>query len=1060
MVRELILFLGLIGGLNVGRGRLSAEELPAAFPTLKVPDDFSVELAAGPPLVERPIVAAFDDEGRLYVAESSGSNDPVQKQLAEKPHRILRLEDTDGDGKFDRRTVFADHMMFPEGAMFLDGSLYVSAPPSIWKLTDTDGDGVADKRVEWFKGGTLTGCANDLHGPYAGPDGWIYWCKGAFGEQTHMVNGHEWTTKASHIFRCRRDGSGFEPVITCGMDNPVDVAFMADGERILSGTYFADGPRHDGLAHAIYGGVYGKKNSVLAGHPRTGELMPLLVTLSPAACCGLERYEYDAFGPGYLDNLFLCQFNLRKVSRHVLRPRGSTYSSEDSDFVWSDFVDFHPTDVVVDADGSLLVVDTGGWYKLCCPTSQLWKPDVLGGIYRIRRTGPKIPADPRGREIDWQHAKIDRLWQLLGDERPAVRHRASESLLSQGDSSELQGFLQKWEDERNRAADRRQPESKQVTLAREWMLSRLDSELSRRLLRSFLSNGDDEERHVALQSASLNRDKEAAGEVRKILKQDTAANRRIAAEALGRIGDTSAVPELLSAAESADDRILQHSVVYALIELADPVATRREISSKSPKVVAAALLALDQMAGSDIRATDVIPHLNAADETLRQAAGWIVRQHAEWGGELAQSLDQQLKSLSGKKAEKDEASGNDALRELLSLFASDPAVQKVLADACTAHESSPESRRVALRAMANVTLQGPPDDWKPAIAKALTSASADELPLAIATARRFPIVSSSDSGISRALTEIGNSDRYPAEQRVDALSIVAGKAPSLSDAEFDLLIQSLSGDSPVAVRSAAADAISKSHLSPTQLKALCKAIETASPLELNRLLKPFAAMKDDAIGLTLIAAIKASPSVASLRLDLLREALEKYGPCVQQGIGELEAVVNVDASSQRQRIEAMLPYVAKGDVRRGHAVFYSAKAACSSCHRMGYAGGTTGPELSHVGQTRSERDILESVLFPSLSFVRSYEPMLITTQDGRTINGIIKEETTQEYVVATGPDQMVRLLRTEVDEIQPSKTSIMPAGLDRQLTPGELGDLVAFLKNPTNAEKAKPQAAK
>ena len=81
----------------------------------------------------------------------------------------MRLEDTDGDGKFDKSTVFADKMMFPEGAMWLDGSLYVAAPPSIWKLTDTDGDGVADKREEWFEGKTLTGCANDLHGPYLGP---------------------------------------------------------------------------------------------------------------------------------------------------------------------------------------------------------------------------------------------------------------------------------------------------------------------------------------------------------------------------------------------------------------------------------------------------------------------------------------------------------------------------------------------------------------------------------------------------------------------------------------------------------------------------------------------------------------------------------------------------------------------------------------------------------------------------------------------------------------------------------------------------------------------------
>src|SRR5690606_30626941 len=108
------------------------------------------------------------------VAESSGSNDPVQQQVIDRTHSILRLEDTNGDGTFDRRTVFADKMMLPEGVLWYDGSVYVGAPPEIWKLTDTDGDGVADQREVFFDGKTLTNCANDLHGPYLGRDGWIY----------------------------------------------------------------------------------------------------------------------------------------------------------------------------------------------------------------------------------------------------------------------------------------------------------------------------------------------------------------------------------------------------------------------------------------------------------------------------------------------------------------------------------------------------------------------------------------------------------------------------------------------------------------------------------------------------------------------------------------------------------------------------------------------------------------------------------------------------------------------------------------------------------------------
>src|SRR5947209_4795136 len=108
-----------------------------------LPVGFIIELAAGPPLVERPISVDFDEQGRLYVTDSSGSNERVQEQQKKQPHRVLRLEDTKGSGRFDKRTVFADRMMFPEGCLWRAGSLYVAAPPSIWKLTDTIGSGVA-----------------------------------------------------------------------------------------------------------------------------------------------------------------------------------------------------------------------------------------------------------------------------------------------------------------------------------------------------------------------------------------------------------------------------------------------------------------------------------------------------------------------------------------------------------------------------------------------------------------------------------------------------------------------------------------------------------------------------------------------------------------------------------------------------------------------------------------------------------------------------------------------------------------------------------------------------
>src|SRR5579872_2728849 len=174
-VRHLIVPSALQLALVLCAARLAAaDEIKLEGHTFTLPAGFEIELIAGPPVVDRPIVADFDEQGRLYVADSSGSSEKVQIQLEQRPHRIVRLDAANAQGKFTKSDVFADRMMFPEGVMWYAGSVYVGAPPSIWRLTDIDASGVAKQRFEWFTAHTLTGCANDIHGPYLGPDGWIY----------------------------------------------------------------------------------------------------------------------------------------------------------------------------------------------------------------------------------------------------------------------------------------------------------------------------------------------------------------------------------------------------------------------------------------------------------------------------------------------------------------------------------------------------------------------------------------------------------------------------------------------------------------------------------------------------------------------------------------------------------------------------------------------------------------------------------------------------------------------------------------------------------------------
>jgi putative membrane-bound dehydrogenase-like protein len=1005
--------------------------------TFTLPVGFDIELAAGPPLVDRPIAMDFDEEGRLYVTDSSGSNEPVQEQLKKKPHRVVRLEDTTGSGRFDKRTVFADKLMFPEGCLWYAGSLYVAAPPSIWKLTDTKGAGAADQRVEWFQGKTLTGCANDLHGPYLGPDGWIYWCKGAFEKQTYPRPGRPpFVTRAAHIFRSRPDGSGIEPVMTGGMDNPVNVAFTPSGERVFTCTFlqFPGGGRRDGLIHAIYGGIYGKDWDVIheSSHKWTGPaVMPVLTHLGAAAPCGLIRYESRVFGPEYQDNFFACLFNMQKVTRHVLVPQGSTFTTRDEDLLLSDNKDFHPTDVKEDADGSLLVVDTGGWYKLCCPTSQLVKPDVLGAIYRIRRHDAPRVEDPRGLKLDWTklQANPKQAITLLDDPRPAVRKRAVQALVARAAIAieAIAGLM-------------KQSSSAEVRRNAIWAATQIDAPRARDVVRfASLGDGDESVRQAALESVSLWRDRHALAGLLQTLKHSSPANRRLAAEALGRIGDRSAAAALLEAASRPSDRALEHALIFALIEIADPKQTASGLNSAHPGTRRAALIALDQMDQGRLEAAVVIAELTSPDPALKEAAWWIAGRHPEWGGALVKFLRERLDTQGMTAAQR------EVWAAQLARFARSAAVQELLAERLGDRTGSPDARHLVLRAMAQSGVKQTPDSWRAALTRALSHEDAELLRSTVAAVRALPMPKNPPPGLGAALVQVAHTTRLPAELRLEALAAVPGSV-EIDAPLFALLRTHVSAEQAVAARTAATEVLARAKLTSEQLVTLADSLKAVGPMEINRLVETFGQSADAGVGQHLLVALKSSPARTALRRDALKTGLAKASPPLQQQAHALYAELNVDSAKQQARLEQLLASTRDGDVRRGQAVFNSTKAACSSCHAIGYLGGTIGPDLTHIARIRSDRDLLEAIAFPSASFVRGYEPVVVTTRDGKVHNGLMRHDASDEIVLTLGANQEIRIPRADIEDVQPSRISIMPAGLDQQLTLGEFADLLAFLK--------------
>ncbi len=1010
--------------------RSQAAQFKFAAQTLSVPEGFEIELVAAPPLVERPISASFDDEGRLYVTDSSGSNDKPAQQLEAKPHRVLCLEDADGDGRFDKANVFADRLMFPEGCLWFDSSVYVSAPPSIWKLTDTNHDGSADIRQEWHEGKTLTGCANDLHGPFLGLDGRIYWCKGAFATQTYERPGKiPLVTRAAHIFRTRADHSELEPVLTGGMDNPVGVAFTPEGERILCGTFFAPHePGHrDGLIHAIYGGVYGKPNDVNDSHKKTGDLMPVMTHMGPAAPCSVIDYDSTVFGGEYRHNLFVCAFNLHKVSRHILEPDGATYKTKDSDFVTSDNPDFHPTDVLEDADGSLLVLDTGGWYKICCPTSQLSKPDLLGAIYRIRRVGAAKIADPRGLKLAWAKATPADLAMLLDDGRPAVRHRAMAELAKQGPPavSAMATILKKG----------RSVEARRNAL---WTLTRIDTASARKATRPALKDPDESIRHAGLHAVGLWRDKAAEPQVLALLKSSRPALQRSAAEALGRIGDKQAVPALLAASAAPTDRVLEHSLTYSLIEINDAKATAAGLGAGNVHEKRTALIALDQMDSGDLKAGLVAPLLGSSEPLLRETAAWVAGHHRDWAPALAGFFRDRLAAADLSPADQEQ------LKQQLALFAGSESIQEIMVSALNDSKSPGLTRRLVLDAMTSAGLKQPPASWSPAVASCLSQNNEALLRSAVTTAR--VLNRDKSDTFSAPLLRIANGEAHRAELRLEAMAALPDGLSPVSSTLLNFLCENLEPAKPVMTRGAAANVLTKAKLNDEQLLALADTLKSVTPLEMTRVMAAFEHSTSESVGLKLIAALKECKALSALRPDLFRSLLTNYPAVVQQQGNHLLAALDVDSAKKVAHLEELLAGLKDGDIRRGQLVFNSQKAACATCHKMGYLGGNVGPDLTSIGQVRTERDLLEAVIYPSASFVRSFEPYIVTTKSNESYSGILRKDAPDEVILATGPSADVRLARSDITDMRPGTVSIMPAGMDELLTKQELADLVAFLK--------------
>lgn len=411
--------------------------------TLHLPDGFKMELAASEPMIEDPITISFDEDGRLFVVEMRGFMVDMNRTGEREPvGRISLLQDADGDGRFEKATVFVDGLVLPRAVAAINhGILYVS-DYKLWFAQDTDGDGQAD-RTELVD--AAYGNGNVEHGPNAlmrAMDNWIYNAESQY--RYRFINGV--------LIKQRTEFRGQWGLT---QDNYGRLFYNVNNSQLLGDftppNYMSRNPHHRtsaglNLAVATDQRVFTIRmnTAVNRGYltnvlDATGKLYVFSSSCSPVI------YRGDNYPAEFQGNAFVCDPSANLIKRNLVFEQDLTLTSkfayENSEFLASTDERFRPCNVFNGPDGTLWVVDMYrgvAQYGLFM-TSYLRRESLergldkgihLGRIYRIVSTSKTPARSPR-----LSRESSAALVGHLSDSNGWTRDMAQRLLVERGDRS-------------------------------------------------------------------------------------------------------------------------------------------------------------------------------------------------------------------------------------------------------------------------------------------------------------------------------------------------------------------------------------------------------------------------------------------------------------------------------------------------------------------------------------------------------------------------------------------------------------------------------------------------
>jgi putative heme-binding domain-containing protein len=360
-----------------GQDRLPGPALApaAAMKQMTLPDGFHVELVAAEPDLVNPVAMTFDERGRIWITESL---EYPRASAGPGRDRIKVLESTRGDGKYDKITVFAEGLNIPSGIAVGHGGVWVANAPDLLFLQDTDGDGRADRRevvVTGFGRYDTHELPNSLTW---GPDGWLYGLNGVF-NPSHVHSGGKDFRFTCALFRIHPRTREFQ--LFCeGTSNPWGVAWDTEGSAFVSACVI------DHLWHLVETGYYHRQGGPYP--PYTWKLGSIVRHKhQKAAYCGLHFFDSDAYPPEYRGRLYMGNIHGGCINVDVLTRDGSTYLAKPApDFLTANDPWFMPVAQKTGPDGCLYILD---WYdRYHCYQDANRDPRGIdrlrGRLYRIR----------------------------------------------------------------------------------------------------------------------------------------------------------------------------------------------------------------------------------------------------------------------------------------------------------------------------------------------------------------------------------------------------------------------------------------------------------------------------------------------------------------------------------------------------------------------------------------------------------------------------------------------------------------------------------------------------